>query len=122
MGLLQLNLCLIFLGCFALRNIPRTICSFNKKKEEDNQDSGQKMVRSVNEIKTKDAWYKDGKQIMITPTHDTKDIFNEKQLRNLNGEMKLFAAKDNPSKRTPILPNFKNLNEKKQRVSSLCSR
>merc|ERR1712240_563091 len=57
--------------------------------------------------------YKDGKQIMITPTHDTKDRFNEKQLRNLNGEMILFAAKDNPSKRTPILPNFKNLNEKK---------
>ena len=40
--LLQLNLCLIFQGCFALRNIPRTIYSFNQKKEEDDQDSGQK--------------------------------------------------------------------------------
>merc|ERR1712102_237390 len=37
--LLQLNLCFIFLGCFALRNNPRTICSFNQKKEEDDQDS-----------------------------------------------------------------------------------
>merc|ERR1711872_360083 len=54
--ILQLNLCLIFLGYFALKNIPRTIYSFNQKKEEDDQDSGQKMVRSANEIKTKDAW------------------------------------------------------------------
>merc|ERR1712033_63396 len=38
---------------------------------------------------------------------------NEKQLRNLIGEMILFPAKDNPSKRTPILPNFINLNEQK---------
>ena len=52
----QLNLCVIFLGCFALRNIPRTIYSFDQKKEEDDQDSGQKMVRSANEIKAKDAW------------------------------------------------------------------
>merc|ERR1711873_196993 len=43
---------------------------------------------------------------------DTKDRFNEKQLRNLDGEMILFAAKDIPSKKTPNLPNFKNLNEK----------
>lgn len=50
---------------------------------------------------------------MITPTHDTKYRFNEKQLTNLNGEMISFAAKDNPSKRTPILPNFLNLNEQK---------
>ena len=55
-NLLQLNLCSIFLGCFALRNIPRTICLFNQKKEEDDQDSGQKMVRSANEINAKDAW------------------------------------------------------------------
>merc|ERR1711872_854243 len=41
---------------FALRNIPRTIYSFNQKKEEDDQDSGQKLVRSANEIKAKDAW------------------------------------------------------------------
>ena len=54
--LLQLNLCLIFLGCFALRNIPRTIYSFDQKKEEDDQASGQKIVRSANEIKARDAW------------------------------------------------------------------
>merc|ERR1712240_262307 len=52
----HLNLCLISLGCFALRNIPRTIYSFDQKKEEDDQDSGRKMVRSANEIKAKDAW------------------------------------------------------------------
>merc|ERR1712030_262588 len=46
-------------------------------------------------------------------THDTKERFNEKQLTNLNGKMISFAAKDNPSKRTPILPNFLNLNEQK---------
>merc|ERR1711872_1080866 len=79
-------------------------------------------VQAICDTEDNNDWYKDGKQIMITLTHDTKDRFNEKQLRNLNGEMKLFPAKDNPTKRTPILPNFKNLNEKKQRVSSLCSR
>merc|ERR1712121_556949 len=70
-------------------------------------------VQAICDTEDNNDWYKDGKQIMITPTHDTKDRFNEKQLRNLNGEMKLLAAKDNPSKRTPILPNFINLNEKK---------
>merc|ERR1712240_969684 len=70
-------------------------------------------VQAICDTEDNYDWYKDGKQIMITPTHDTKDRFNEKQLRNLNGEMNLFAAKDNPSKRTPILPNFINLNEQK---------
>merc|ERR1711872_92592 len=70
-------------------------------------------VQAICDTEDNNDWYKDGKQIMITPTHDTKDRFNEKELRNLNGEMKLFAAKDNPSKRTPILPNFLNLNEQK---------
>merc|ERR1712002_747965 len=70
-------------------------------------------VQAICDTEDNNDWYKDGKQIMITPTHDTKDRFNEKQLRNLDGEIILFAAKDNPSKRTPILPNFKNLNEKK---------
>merc|ERR1712243_350373 len=69
-------------------------------------------VQAICDTEDNNDWYKDGKQIMIAPTYDTKDRFNEKQLRNLNGEMKLFAAKDNPSKRTPILPNFINLNEK----------
>merc|ERR1711873_88898 len=70
-------------------------------------------VQAICDTEDNNDWYKDGKQIMITPTHDTKDRFNEKQLRNLDGEMILFAANDNPSKRTPILPNFKNLNEQK---------
>merc|ERR1712121_415018 len=70
-------------------------------------------LQEICDTEDNNDWYKDGKQIMITPTHDTKDRFNEKQLRNLNGEMILFAAKDNPSKRTPILPNFLNLNEQK---------
>merc|ERR1712002_63668 len=70
-------------------------------------------VQAICDTEDNNDWYKDGKQIMITPTHDTKDKFNEKQLRNLIGEMILFAAKDNPSKRTPILPNFINLNEQK---------
>merc|ERR1712121_583671 len=70
-------------------------------------------VQAIYDTEDNNDWYKDGKQIMITPTHDTKDRFNEKQRRNLNGKMNLFAAKDNPSKRTPILPNFINLNEQK---------
>merc|ERR1712112_771648 len=70
-------------------------------------------VKAICDTEDNNDWYKDGKQIMITPTHDTKDRFNEKQLTILNGEMISFAAKDNPSKRTPILPNFLNLNEQK---------
>merc|ERR1712089_93292 len=70
-------------------------------------------VQAICDTENNNDWYKHGKQIMITPTHDTKDKFNEKQLRNLNGDMILFAAKDNPSKKTHILPNFNNLNEKK---------
>merc|ERR1711947_49100 len=70
-------------------------------------------VQAICDKEDNNDWYKDGKQIMITPTHNTKDRFNEKQLTNLNGEMISFAAKDNPSKRTPIIPNYKNLNEKK---------
>merc|ERR1712002_1159877 len=72
-----------------------------------------KRVQAICDTEDNNDWYKDDKQIMITPTHETKDRFNEKQLTNLNGEMILFAAKDNPSKRTPILPNFLNLNEQK---------
>merc|ERR1711942_484839 len=78
------------------------------------QDMYEKLIKRVQAIcdtENNNDWYKDGKQIMITPTHDTKDRFNEKQLTNLNGEIILFPAKDNPSKRTPILPNFINLNE-----------
>merc|ERR1712002_1046788 len=83
------------------------------KVSQDMYEKLNERVQAICDTEDNNDWYKDGKQIMITPTHDTRDRFNEKQLRNLNGEMILFAAKDNPSKRTPILPNFKNLNEKK---------
>ena len=52
----HLNLCVILLGCFAFRNTSKTIYSFDLKKEEDDQDWGQKMVRSTNEIKARYAW------------------------------------------------------------------
>ena len=48
---------------------------------------------------------------MIIPTHERKDIFNAKQHQNLQGDMINFPAKDNPSKRTPNLPNLSNFNE-----------
>merc|ERR1712177_82892 len=83
------------------------------KVSQDMYEKLNERVRAICDTEDNNDWYKDGKQIMITPTHDTKDRFNEKQLTNLNGEMISFASKDNPSKRTPILPNFKNLNEKK---------
>merc|ERR1711895_395375 len=83
------------------------------KVSQDMYEKLNERVQAICDTEDNNDWYKDGKQIMITPTHDKKDRFNEKQLRNLNGEMILFAAKDNPSKRTPILPNFLNLNEQK---------
>merc|ERR1712002_325040 len=83
------------------------------KVSQDMYEKLNERVQAICDTEDNNDWYKDGKQIMITPTHDTKDRFNEKRLRNLNGEMILFAAKDNPSKRTPILPNFLNLNEQK---------
>ena len=58
-------------------------------------------------------WYKDGRQVMITPTHQTKDRFNVKLLQNLKGDMTNFPAKDNPSKHMPNLLNLSNLNEAK---------
>merc|ERR1712055_267516 len=84
------------------------------KVSQDMYEKLNERVQAICDTEDNNDWYKHGKQIMITPTHDIKDSFNEKQLRNLNGDMILFAAKDNPSKRTPILPNFKNLNEKKK--------
>ena len=56
----HLNLCVILLGCFAFRNTSKTNYSLDLKKEEDNQDSGPKMVQSAeteNEIKAGDARY-----------------------------------------------------------------
>merc|ERR1712089_52204 len=48
-------------------------------------------VQAICDTEDNNDWYKDGKQIMITPTHDTKDRFNEKQLTNLNGETILLV-------------------------------
>merc|ERR1712243_155901 len=78
---------------------------------QDMCDKLNERVKAICDTENNNDWYKFGKQIMITPTHDTKDKFNDKQLNNLNGEIISFPAKDNPSKKTPVLPNFKNLNE-----------
>ena len=74
-----------------------------------------KRVEAKCETEDNNEWYKDGRQVMITPTHETKDRFNAKQLQNLQGDMINFPAKDNPSKCTPNLPNLSNFNEQKTR-------
>ena len=56
-------------------------------------------------------WYKDGRQVMITPTHQIKDEFNSKLLCHLEGEEVHFPAKDTPSTRTPNLPDLSKCNE-----------
>merc|ERR1712208_252709 len=76
------------------------------KVSQDMYEKLNERVQAICDTEDNNDWYKHGKQIMITPTHDIKDSFNEKQLRNLNGDMILFAAKDIPSKRTQTLPNF----------------
>ena len=45
----------------------------------------QKRVEAVCDIENYNEWYRDGKQIMITATHDIKDKFNIKQLNLLQG-------------------------------------
>merc|ERR1712177_130343 len=71
---------------------------------QDMCDKLNERVKAICDTENNNDWYKFGKQIMITPTHDTKDKFNDKQLNNLNGEIISFPAKDNPSKKTPVLP------------------
>ena len=70
-----------------------------------------KRVEAKCETEDNNEWYKDGRQVMITPTHETKNRFNAKQLQNLQGDMINFPAKDNPSKHMPNLPNLSNFNE-----------
>ena len=61
-------------------------------------------------------WYKNGKQVMITSTHEIKDRFNTKQLNNLQEELITFPAIDIPTKQDQILPNLSNIQEKKPKV------
>merc|ERR1712101_44119 len=76
------------------------------RSEGDQEYSLLQEQKAICDTENNNDWYKFGKQIMITPTHDTKDKFNDKQLNNLNGEIISFPAKDNPSKKTPVLPNL----------------
>ena len=68
-------------------------------------------VRAHCDTLYENEWYKDGRQVMITPTHETKDKFNASLLQHLDGDIGQFPAKDTPSKRTPNLPNLSILNE-----------
>ena len=63
----------------------------------------------------KNEWYKNGKQIMITSTHEIKERFNAKQLNNLEGNMITFPAIDKPTKRNQILPDFSKIAVKQMR-------
>ena len=60
-------------------------------------------------------WYKNGKQIMIASTHEIKERFNAKQLKNLQGDLITFAAIDKPTKRNQILPDFSKIAVKQMR-------
>merc|ERR1711989_1921 len=52
-----------------------------------------KRVQAICDTEDNNDWYKDGKQIMITPTHDTKDRFNEKQMRVMKMQMRVMKIK-----------------------------
>jgi len=73
----------------------------------------QKRVEAVCDTEDKNEWYRDGKQIMITATHDVKDKFNVHQLNLLEGELIQIPATDISSKRNEQLPDFTNLAENK---------
>ncbi len=66
-------------------------------------------------------WYRDGKQVMITSTHDIKDKFNMKQLPQLHGDIIEFPAKDIPSKGLEQFPDLTNVpaNKTKGLISKL---
>merc|ERR1712115_163256 len=49
---------------------------------QDMCDKLNERVKAICVTENNNDWYKFGKQIMITPTHDTKDKFNDKQLNN----------------------------------------
>ena len=72
-----------------------------------------KRVEAKCETEDNNDWYKNGKQVMITSTHQIKDRFNTKQLLNLEGDLIKFPAKDIHSKRMQTLPDLSNLHEQK---------
>ena len=51
-------------------------------------------------------WYRNGKQIMITSTHEIKDRFNAKQLKNLQEDIITFPTLDKSTKVEQNLPNI----------------
>ena len=57
-----------------------------------------KRVEAVRETKKDNEWYRDGKQIMITATHDIKNKFNIKQLNLLEGDIVQSPGTDISSK------------------------
>ena len=72
-------------------------------------------VKAICETENNNDWYKNGKQVMITSTHEIKDRFNTKQLNNLQGDLITFRAIDIPTKRNQTLPNLSNIQEKNQK-------
>ena len=58
----------------------------------------QERVQAVCETENCNDWYRDGKQIMITATHDIEDKFNMKQLTLLQCDMIKIQAIDISSK------------------------
>ena len=73
----------------------------------------QKRVEAECDTENDNDWYRDGKQIMITATHDIKDKFNINQLNLLEGDIIKIPATDMSSKRNEELPDFTNLTENK---------
>ena len=75
-----------------------------------------KRVLAECDTENDNEWYRDGKQVMITSTHDIKDKFNMKQLYQLDGDIIEFPAKDIPSKGLEQLPDLTNMRETKRKV------
>lgn len=56
-------------------------------------------------------WYKEGKQVMITPHHKNKDRFNATLLQHCDGEECFFQADDKLSAKSTTTPDMSKLNE-----------
>ena len=65
-----------------------------------------KRVEAKCETEDNNEWYKDGRQVMITPTHEIKDRFNTKQLSIIEVDLITFSANDIPSKCMENLPDL----------------
>ena len=52
-------------------------------------------------------------QIMITSTHEIKERFNAKQLKNLGEDLIIFPGIDKLTKRDQILQNLSKIQDKK---------